>query len=105
MTFESRFWLSPIRFLTSEVIGRLCDAGHLRATAIRPVARLLRIGLHTAQRTQCACVTHKPRSTAVHNGISIAADNRRIISRLGAAPGFDEATCRCVVRTATARSN
>ena len=32
----------------------------------------------------------QPRSTAARNGISIAADNRRIISRLGPT-GFDEA--------------
>ena len=90
--------------LTSEVIVRLCGAGHVRAAAIRPVARLRRIELHTTQKSQCSCVTHKP--TAARNGISIAADNRRIISRVGAArPDSMKLTCRCVVRTATAKSN
>jgi hypothetical protein len=50
MTFEVKILAVSHPLLTSEVIVRLCGAGHLPATAIRPVARLRRIGLHTAQR-------------------------------------------------------
>jgi hypothetical protein len=92
MTFEVKILAVSHPLLTSEVIVRLCGAGHLPATAIRPVARLRRIGLHTAQMSQCSCVTHKPRSTAARNGISIAADKPQDhISARRRPTGFDEA--------------